>query len=253
MDGALVIAAEFFAEHGWAVVRGAVSAAEVAALAAASEAVLPTAVAAAMAGAEGVPQVTEPARRHPVLARWLAARRPFEVAAAVLGVRRVQLLQDVLLVKPPRTAARLAWHQDGAYFGFVAGYATVSVRLALTACTVASGCMWVLDGSHGGGLARADAGDAQVRDGRPEALRARGMEGAVAVELAPGDVSVHHALTFHASFDNASDGARRTLVAHVASAEAGIDPARLPAGVALGAGGRLDVGRYPLLPWGGGS
>ncbi|MCB9737469.1 MAG: phytanoyl-CoA dioxygenase family protein [Deltaproteobacteria bacterium] len=248
MDAALEAAVAHFAEHGWAVVRGAVAAPAAAALAAASEALLPTTVAASMVGDEGVPQVTEPSRRHPALAAWLRERRPFAAAAAMLGARRVQLLQDVLLVKPPRPGARLAWHQDAAYFGFVAGFATASVRLALGPCTVASGCMWVLDGTHREGLARSDEGDALVRDGRPEALRARGMAGAVAVELAPGDVSVHHALTFHGSFENTTDLARRTLVAHVASADAAIDAARLPPGVPLGADGRLDRARYPLLP-----
>src|SRR5207244_3283915 len=85
--------------------------------------------------------------RSPALA---AQVRDSGIAARVgelLQWPRVQLLQDTLLVKPAGTA-RVEWHQDHTYMGFLDPPAAVSVRLALNGCTRESGCLRVLDGSH---------------------------------------------------------------------------------------------------------
>src|SRR5256885_17237071 len=66
--------------------------------------------------------------------------------ARLLGCDRVQLLQDTALVKPPRSEARIEWHQDHTYTGFIEE--CVSVRLALTECNSDSGCLRVIDRSH---------------------------------------------------------------------------------------------------------
>lgn len=254
MDADVTDPARFFAEHGWMVLRGVVAPDLVDELRDAAEALLPVSAAKALNLSEGVPQLTEPARRHPAFAVWLHQRRPFATAAIVLGVERVQLIQDSLLVKPPKSEAALAWHQDGTFYAFLEPLVTASIRLALDRCTEASGCLWVLDRSHHGGLVRRDGfGTARVEDTRSREMRARGLEDACPIELEPGDVSIHHACTFHASFANTTETPRRTLVAHVAGAASRVIRERMPAGVddtwiPTTEGDRLDPRRFVLLP-----
>jgi ectoine hydroxylase-related dioxygenase (phytanoyl-CoA dioxygenase family) len=183
-----------------------------------------------------------PFLREQVLDASVGAR-----VAALLGCPRVQLLQDTALVKPPLSEARVEWHQDHTYTGFVEE--CVSVRLALTECSVASGCLRVIDGSHRAGA----RGDLRALSALEVTDDSRHMpEGeVVCVELAPGDMSVHHSLTFHSSGPNTSDHARITLIARLFDARLKLEQARLPAGLALyfptTPDGRFAESAFPLL------
>lgn len=167
--------------------------------------------------------------------------------AALLGCERVQLLQDTALVKPPRSEARVEWHQDHTYTGFIAE--AVSVRLALTDCTLASGCLRVLDGSHRHGF----RGDLRALHALEVTDDSQHMpEGEIVpVELRPGDVSVHHCLTFHSSEANRSDHPRRTLIARMFDARLPLLREKLPAGMSkwfpTEADGRLSRASFPAL------
>lgn len=214
-----------FDAHGWVVLRGAVSPDEVLRMRAASRELLPDERVPRQH--EGVPMLVRPSLRHVDLHEWLATESPFRLAAHLLGARGVRLLQDALLVKPVAADAELAWHRDATYFGYLEPLAVVSVRLALGEETTASGCMWVIDGSHrwdlattfAFGAARVDDALGDIRDGTR-----------VPIALAPGDVSIHHALTFHASFPNRGHESRRTLVTHVAADHCRVVHERLPPG-----------------------
>ena len=254
----------FFEAHGWLVVRGVVDAEGVGALAEACERLMPHVVASGAVGgaAEGIPQCVRPSAYDAAFRAWLAYPRPWEIAAGLLGDvgSGVQLLQDALLVKPAGSAATLAWHRDRSYLGYVDPERSIAVRLAITACTEASGCMWVLDGSHAWEAAgpvlvpeRIDAAAfAQVADGLDDAARARLETTRLPILLAPGDVSFHDGRTFHASFANTSTQARRTLVAHVCPGGARLVRERLAPGLApyfpTTADGRLAPEAFPNLP-----
>ena len=73
------------------------------------------------------------------------------------------------------------------------------------------------------------------------------------LDLRPGDVSLHHCRTFHASVDNRAETARLTVVAHAFDAEATLDRGRLPEGLAprfpTDGDGHLDTSAFPVL-WG---
>jgi ectoine hydroxylase-related dioxygenase (phytanoyl-CoA dioxygenase family) len=222
----------FFAEHGWMVVRGAVSAESVAALTAEFDRVFPPS---AYPRADGpVLESIGASRAFPALARHVTDPAIAAHVARALGCRRVQLLQDTLMLKPPRHGGRVEWHQDHTYTGYLEPAAMVSVRLALTDCNPENGGMNVLDGSHGWGLVGATRilSAASVTDGLPPEWSERAREATRPIELAPGDLSLHHCLTFHGSLENRSPRPRKTVIARLFDAECRLVPSRLPSGAA---------------------
>lgn len=221
----------FFAERGWLRVRGAVPPARVAALERALDAVVPPGLYGW--GYEG--KVVEVAGISQGSAALLAHARDAGLAglaAQALGVRRVQLLQDTVFIKPAREGGGVAWHQDYSYFAFLSPPRGVTLRLALTPCTGESGCLRVIEGSHRWGLQTQDLSfrATAVEDalsGLPAALRERAAAAEREVELAPGDLSLHHCLTFHGSGPNRSAGPRKTLAVRLVDAACAVDPSRL--------------------------
>ena len=64
-------------------------------------------------------------RRIPEFVEVVERSPAAEVAAALMGSRRVQMFHDHVLVKEPGTSKPTPWHQDAPYY-FVAGRQTVS-------------------------------------------------------------------------------------------------------------------------------
>jgi ectoine hydroxylase-related dioxygenase (phytanoyl-CoA dioxygenase family) len=220
--------AAFFAEHGWLIVRGAVAADRIAELERAVDeiyAVSPKVRPGAVWEVAGVSRASTVIARHthdPAIARH---------AAAALGCPHVQLLQDTVLVKAARTGGRVEWHQDHTYTGYLTPARVVSVRLALTACTLENGGLEVIDGSHAWGpigdvraLSESHVADALGPEVKKWADRI------VRLELAPGDLSIHHCLTFHGSGENRSETTRKTLITRMFDSACVLDRARLPRG-----------------------
>ena len=235
--------ADFFAEHGWIALRGVVSLARAAELAAELTRVFPEAL-------QPAPRVHERigvSALSPLLAAQVRDAGLAARVAALIGAPCVQLLQDTALAKPPGTGARVEWHQDHTYTGFLAE--CVSVRLALTDCTLLSGCLRVLDGSHRQG-ARGTLRPLSALEVSDDSQHMPEGE-AVPVELRAGDVSVHHCLTFHSSGENRSAQPRLTLIARVFDSRQKLLRDKLPAGLEAwfptDAAGYLTGDAFPLL------
>jgi ectoine hydroxylase-related dioxygenase (phytanoyl-CoA dioxygenase family) len=122
------------------------------------------------------------------------------------------LVYDVeYIVKEPGSAAKVNWHQDLTYWGLSDDDAQVSAWIALSPATPESGCMKMVPGSHRAG--RIDhttperKGDDDVLD---LGQYIDGVDDATAVHvpLRPGEASLHHGWTVHASAPNASDDRR---------------------------------------------
>ncbi len=230
----------FFAKNGWAVVRQAVAPEVVAALDVAATRLVPTPTA--------LVQLPAPRTLDAVFAPGAHVGR---LGAQALGCERVQLLQDGLLFKPPGDH-RVEWHRDVTYTGYLRPPATISVRLALTPSTVETGCLYVLGRSH----ETPWSGDTDVfgdiiAPGAVADLSPAELDAAIPVELEPGDVSLHHCLTFHGSFENRSSQVTRVLVTHVFDAACTVDETLLPEGArahfTTDDDGHLSATRFPLL------
>jgi ectoine hydroxylase-related dioxygenase (phytanoyl-CoA dioxygenase family) len=245
-----------FAENGWLVIRGAVEPARVKALEAALDAVVPeTHYAVGYAGR--ILEIASVSRGSAALLEHAHDRRIAALAAAALDVPRVRYFQDTVFLKPGSGGGGVDWHQDYTYFTFLDRPAALTVRLALTPCTRANGCLRVVSGSHRWGLCGdgltfvADHVVSAVETLAPE-QQARVNDDHVTLELEPGDLSIHHCLTFHGSHENPSARPRKTLAVRLVDGDARLVPGRLPspemaAYFPTDADGLLAERAFPLL------
>ncbi|MEM1299462.1 MAG: phytanoyl-CoA dioxygenase family protein [Pseudomonadota bacterium] len=111
-------------------------------------------------------------------------------------------------IKEAQSTAYVSWHQDLHYWG-LEGNDEVTAWIALSPATRESGCMRFVPGSHLESVAHVDtfAEDNLLTRGQEIAVEVD-EEDAVAVELQPGEMSLHHGRLFHASDPNRSDDRR---------------------------------------------
>lgn len=127
---------------------------------------------------------------------------------------RVELSQDMALLKPPRLGREKPWHQDNAYFNFFPLDGVIGTWTALDPATLENGCMHVIPGSHLlGPQPHYHDRDCQLADDMID------VDKDVCVPLAPGGVLFFHGLIFHGTPPNQSTAKRRALQYHYASAE----------------------------------
>ena len=132
-----------------------------------------------------------------------------EIVKGVLGPD-IMLYSVEFLIKEPRTKAVVTMHQDLTYWGMGEIDGLTTAWLALSPATTESGCMDFVRGSHKNPiLPHEDSFDA-------DNLLSRGQEivvdvdeaDKVAVQLRPGEISLHHGLTIHGSGPNTSSDRR---------------------------------------------
>lgn len=146
----------------------------------------------------------------------LAVARDPKILDAVESI----LGPDILLwsaeffIKEPRTRHIVSWHQDLTYWGMDGSDHEITVWLALSPATSASGCMRFVPGSQKEAIVpHADtfAADNLLSRGQEIAVEVD-EEDAVSAELQPGQASLHHGRLFHASGPNTTDDRRIGLV-----------------------------------------
>jgi ectoine hydroxylase-related dioxygenase (phytanoyl-CoA dioxygenase family) len=149
----------------------------------------------------------------PLVDRIARTARILDAVEGVLGPD-ILLFSGEFFVKEPRTTHVVTMHQDLTYWGLGAIDGLVTVWVPLSPATARSGCMEFVAGSHKNAiLPHTDSFD-------PNNLLSRGQEVAVEVrpedktliELAPGQISLHHGLTIHGSGPNVSDDRRIACV-----------------------------------------
>ena len=120
----------------------------------------------------------------------------------------ILLWSTVLFIKEPRSSAHVSFHQDATYMG-IEPQVGVTAWLALTEATTANGCMLMERASHRGDIREHHDtfGDDNILT-RGQTIRAVNRDRVVPIELAPGQISLHHVRTVHASAPNTSDGRR---------------------------------------------
>ena len=146
-----------------------------------------------------------------LLFTWLDALvRDARILDAVESVLGPNLLcwGAQFFAKPASDAAYVSWHQDATYWG-LSSPDVITAWVALTPSTTESGCMQVVPGTHYSQVPHEDRFD-------DANLLSRGQEVAVevdpattiAVQLQPGQMSLHHVLLFHGSHPNSADWPR---------------------------------------------
>lgn len=122
--------------------------------------------------------------------------------------------------KEPHSDDYVAWHQDATFWG-MDQLNGATAWLALTPSSRLSGCVQVLPGTHQKQLQHDAPGDPLNMLGAREKVRdLPNLDGAVALELAPGQMSLHHPLILHGSEPNRSDQPRIGLAVRYFSAQA---------------------------------
>jgi hypothetical protein len=143
-----------------------------------------------------------------------------DAVEGVLGLD-VMLYSVEFLTKEAHTKHVVTMHQDLAYWGMGDMDNILTAWLALSPATTTSGCMDFVQGSHKNEILDHEDSFDELN------LLSRGQEIAVdvteadkvAVELAPGCISLHHGLTIHGSGPNQSDDRRIGVAIRYVSAK----------------------------------
>lgn len=119
-----------------------------------------------------------------------------------------------LIVKPPHSERMVTMHQDLTYWGLDGIDGLVSAWVALGDVNVANGAMRYVRGSHRFGQVdhRDTFGENNMLSRGQEVTFAHDPDDEVDVELAAGEVALHHGLMVHGSGPNRSDAERAGLV-----------------------------------------
>lgn len=138
--------------------------------------------------------------------------RVVDAVASLLG-DDVVVWGSLILAKPAHDPGFVAWHQDGAYAGFLGDAPAVSAWIALSDSTIESGCMRVVPGSHKERLEHAEkhAPLNMLSHGQEVAAEVDERQ-AVDVELRAGEMSLHHVDIIHGSNANRSSWTRTGFI-----------------------------------------
>lgn len=222
--------APFFAEHGWIILKGILSADEVNQLTRAYDEIIGPSL--PQVSPNDVVQLPNPHERHPLFAQTLQHKKLWSSVRDTLGWHKIQLLQDVLLYRTAPSEGRVEWHRDHTYTAFLTPPILASVRVSLTHSRHQSGCLHVIDKSHLLDLSISpDIFGASIEGGLINSLEGSNNDISThisAIELEPGDVSIHHSKTLHGSFENDTNETQKIIVHHVFDATCKLDPSKLP-------------------------
>ena len=131
----------------------------------------------------------------------------------------IKSIHTMLINKPPDVDGRHPLHQDLLYFPFRPADHIVAAWTALEPCTRENGCLVVVPGSHKGELLEHEEMDWDYVNFLY--LGVRGIDSGVErvhLEMEPGDTVFFHPKLIHGSGQNRTDGFRRAISAHYASA-----------------------------------
>ena len=145
----------------------------------------------------------------PMAHRLASEPSVLDVIEAILGPD-ILLYSAEFFIKEAGTRHIVSMHQDLTYWGFGAIDGLVTAWISLSPATPASGCMDFVAASHKNPILPHD--DTFGKNN----LLSRGQEvrvdaadkDKVAIEMQPGQMSLHHGLTIHGSGPNSSDDRR---------------------------------------------
>ncbi|MFL6126554.1 phytanoyl-CoA dioxygenase family protein [Actinophytocola sp.] len=159
------------------------------------------------------PELRPEEYHHPLMrndafwVRMVTEPRLVDIAELFLGPD-VACFTAHYVSKPPFDGRPVLWHQDGAYWKLQPMEA-LTVWVAVDESTKENGCLRIIPGSHTEPIhvpsVRTDTPNMLYSQTREELVRDwTERAGVVDIELAPGDVSIHHPNILHCSEPNTS-------------------------------------------------
>jgi phytanoyl-CoA hydroxylase len=157
-------------------------------------------------------------QNDPVLWRYAVHPRLVDCIESLIGADLASI-HTMAINKPPGVDGRHPLHQDLLYFPFRPAERIVAAWTALETCTRENGCLVVVPGSHREGLLPHENPDWEyLNTGYFGACGVGPHPERVHLEMETGETVLFHPLLLHGSGRNRSDGFRRSISAHYASA-----------------------------------
>jgi ectoine hydroxylase-related dioxygenase (phytanoyl-CoA dioxygenase family) len=154
-----------------------------------------------------LPQLLNPSRYEPALARTQFRANAEAMAKQLLGPRAYLIFEHAMM-KPAHTGAETAWHQDRAFYARYTNYRAVTIWMPLQPVNRENGCMEFIPAS--------DKQEVVTHrhlndDPRVHGLEAMGVDSSKAVlcTLPAGGASFHGDRTLHHAGPNLSSEPRR--------------------------------------------
>ncbi|MCD9189226.1 MAG: phytanoyl-CoA dioxygenase family protein [Pyrinomonadaceae bacterium] len=163
-------------------------------------------------------QIQQLYQANPLIAEFIKHPKLGEIASVLMNdTPEVRLWHDQVIYKPAKTGGPVAWHQDYFYWQHTDAPDMVTAWCALSEVTEENGCMYVVPGSHRFGMLenRYLADDHELEyifACLPEEAKNRSVK--IPLILEPGDVTFHHPLLIHGSYNNDSDKDRLGYIMH---------------------------------------
>lgn len=130
-----------------------------------------------------------------------------DAVETVLGAD-IMVYECSYLIKEPGSVKRVSWHQDLTYWGLDTDE-ILTAWIALSPASKESGCMRMIPGSHRIGAQKHE--DLREEDNilaRGQTIQGVDEKAAISLPLEPGEMSLHHGWTMHASHPNVSQDRR---------------------------------------------
>ncbi|MEO0401913.1 MAG: phytanoyl-CoA dioxygenase family protein [Pseudomonadota bacterium] len=149
----------------------------------------------------------------PMAARIARDPTVLDVIEGILGPD-ILIYSTEFFIKEPNTKQIVSMHQDLTYWGLGAIDGLVTAWIPLSPATPASGCMNFVGGSHKNAiLEHHDSFDANNLLSRGQEVKVDvAEEDKTAIEIHPGQMSLHHGLTIHGSGPNTTHDRRIACV-----------------------------------------
>jgi len=155
----------------------------------------------------------------------------------------IMVYNSTYIIKEPETPSHVSWHQDLTYWGLDSDR-QVSAWIALSPANEVSGCMRMIPGSHRSGQMPHVIGENDANNVLYQSQTVNNIDEtkAVSCPLQPGQASLHHGWTLHASAPNESQDRRIGLNVQYISPE--VKQIKLPGYSALLLRGEDRYGHY---------
>jgi ectoine hydroxylase-related dioxygenase (phytanoyl-CoA dioxygenase family) len=154
-----------------------------------------------------------PRKYHPAWQGNLYEQRAASIVRQLHGEGMVIDYDQLLAKRPHKTDAVFEWHQDQAYWPVLADSRTATCWLAVDDSTLENGCMRFVPGSQKGPIRphrplKSDRGESHtlLTDVDPTKDEVR------PVPIRRGDITVHDERVLHGSGGNTTDGWRRAYI-----------------------------------------